>query len=312
MSASPRTFRERCGFTLIEMLVVIAIIAVLMCILLPAVQRTREAANRLACANNLKQLGLALLNFHDTYGKFPPGQATGPLPEAGITQSGVNHGWAPFILPFIEQQNLADRYRWDLWSADPRNQPVMTTQLSVFQCPSVPEQNRFMTFGVFTNNGKAACGDYAPAWSVDPILARIGLIDGGADYQGVLVPNKMTPICNITDGTSNTVLLTEDAGRPRLWRAGRPFADQTVVGGPWAAYNSGIILRGASADGSTSPGQCAINCTNASEVYSFHPGGADAVFADGSLHFLRASMNIRTVAALITRAGGEVSRVLDY
>jgi prepilin-type processing-associated H-X9-DG protein len=116
----------------------------------------------------------------------------------------------------------------------------------------------------------------------------------------------MTRLNEIADGTSQTILLAEDAGRPRQWRAGQPGPDQTVEGGPWAAVNSGIILQGSAPDGTTRPGPCAINCTNQREVYSFHPGGANAVFADGSVHFLPAGMSIRVLAALVTRAGGEV------
>jgi prepilin-type processing-associated H-X9-DG protein len=122
----------------------------------------------------------------------------------------------------------------------------------------------------------------------------------------------MTRLAAITDGTSNTILLTEDAGRPRQWRAGKPGSDQTVLGGPWAGFNTGVMLQGSSHDGATRPGQCAINCTNDREVFSFHPGGANAVFADGSAHFLKADMSIRILAALVTRAGGEVVSASDY
>jgi prepilin-type N-terminal cleavage/methylation domain-containing protein/prepilin-type processing-associated H-X9-DG protein len=317
MSALPRIFRRRRGMTLIELLVVIAIIAVLIGLLLPAVQKVREAANRMKCSNNLKQLGLALLQYENAHGKFPPGQVEGPFPEAGVKQE-VGHGWGPFILPYIEQEALAGQYRWDLGMADPLNQPVVDKLLKVFQCPSAPP-DRFMTFGVFAAyGGKAACGDYAPTWSVDPALVAQKLIVQPADYRGVLVqcsfrlPNRMTRVTDITDGTSNTLLLTEDAGRPVLWRAGRQGPDQTVIGGPWAAYYSGFVLRGSTADGTSSPGPCAINCTNDHEVYSFHPGGANAVFGDGSVHFLNAGINIRILAALVTRAGGEVVSAADY
>jgi len=294
--------RNRLAFTLIELLVVIAIIAVLIGLLLSAVQKVREAANRMKCANNLKQLGLVLHNFHDTHGKFPPGQVNGPLPEAGVTRP-VNHGWGPFILPFIEYQPLADQYHWDVKASDPLNQPVITTQLKIFQCPST-ESDRYYTAGpTSAYGGRSACGDYAPTWSVATVLGGLG---------GVLVPNHMTRMREITDGTSNTILLTEDAGRPRLWRVGRPGPDQAVSGGPWAGVNNGIILQGSQSDGSNRPGPCALNCTNDHEIYSFHPGGANAVFADGSVHFLQAGMSVPTLAALITRAGGEVVSPSDY
>jgi prepilin-type processing-associated H-X9-DG protein/prepilin-type N-terminal cleavage/methylation domain-containing protein len=303
--------QARKAWTLIELLVVIAIIAVLIGLLVPAVQQVREAANRAQCANNLKQIGLALHGFHDVRHRFPPGHVQGPLPQAGVYQP-VRHGWAPYILPFIEQRQLLDRYRWDLDSPDPLNQPVLAAHLKVFQCPSAPEQDRFMTFAAFSWGGKAACGDYAPTFVVDSVLVQGGWIDRPADYRGVLVPNYMTRCSEITDGTANTILLSEVAGRPRQWRAGRPGPDQSVLGGPWAGFNTGVILQGSTHDGESRPGPCAVNCTNEREVYSFHPGGANAVFADGSVRFLKADINIRILAALITRAGGEVISAADY
>jgi prepilin-type processing-associated H-X9-DG protein len=308
--------------------VVIAIIAVLLGLLLPAIMKVREAANRVSCLNNLKQLGLALHMYEGDHGKFPPGQAMGPLPEAGIPQP-VAHGWGPFILPYIEQETLARQYRWDLGNTDPANQSVVINQLKVFQCPSA-EPNRYFYGGPFARyGGKAACGDYAPTWGVDAALVNLKLINNPADcpffipgspnsqpdlwvYPGVMAPNQMTRVSQILDGTSNTLMLVEDAGRPQLWRAGRRIPGQPpVLGGPWEAFYSGFVVRGSNPDGS-SPGPCAINCTNDREVYSFHSGGANVVFADGSVHFLQGSMDIRILAALVTRAGGEVVSANDY
>jgi prepilin-type N-terminal cleavage/methylation domain-containing protein/prepilin-type processing-associated H-X9-DG protein len=322
---------KRQAFTLIELLVVIAILAVLIGLLLPAVMKVREAANRMSCSNNLKQLSLALHLYEHNFRKFPPGRVIGPMPRAGVPQA-VSHGWGPFILAYIEQQALADAYRWDLGNTDPANQPVVTTPLKVFQCPSA-EADRYYYTGPFARyGGMAACGDYGPTWGADAALVSLRLIDQPRDflyfipagspnpnsipdlwvYRGVLVPNQMTRIRDIADGTSNTILLAEDAGRPQLWRAGSQILDQPdVVGGPWEAFYSGFVVRGSNPDGS-SPGPCSINCTNNREVYSFHPGGANAAYADGSVHFLRADIDIRILAALVTQAGGEVISAEDW
>jgi prepilin-type N-terminal cleavage/methylation domain-containing protein/prepilin-type processing-associated H-X9-DG protein len=287
--------QPRKAMTLIELLVVIAIIAVLIALLVPAVQKVREAANRAACTNNLKQLGLALHNYHDTNRKFPPVKVEGPAPEARVFGP-TKHGMGVFLLPYIERQDLYAQYRWDVGGGDQGNQLVGTTHVNVFQCPSA-EPNRYMYIGNFkTYGGKGACGDYAPTEGVDPVLAN----------KGALELNVFTRIADITDGASNTILLTEDAGRPRAWRAGRAGDDQVFLGCGWCGYNNPLIIKGSTPDGQTLPGPCAINCTNDGEIYSFHPGGANAVFADASVHFLRDNMSIKVLAALITRAGGEV------
>jgi len=303
----------RKAFTLVELLVVIAIIAVLLGLLLPAVQKVREAASRVKCQNNLRQIGLALHNFNDTHhGCFPPGQVTGPYPEAGVYWK-QNHGWAVFILPFLEQENLEKQYHLDLWSADPLNQPVISQQLKAFQCPSAPEQNRYYTdwpFNTTTPTGKGACGDYASIWGVDPnyvdILVANDLIQRPGDYRGVLAPNDMASFSKIVDGTSNTILVTEDAGRPALWQNRIRGPDLINNGAPWAGYNNGFYVHGSNWDGTPPWGPCAINCTNDRQIYSFHAGGANALFADAHVQFLSESMTLRTLAALATRAGGEV------
>jgi len=304
--------KPRRGFTLIELLVVIAIIAVLIGLLLPAVQKVREAANRMACSNNLKQLGLGMHNYHDAYGSFPQAYVNNgdwtPRPFS------FTHGWAPFILPYIEQQALRDLYHLEVPLYDPLNQDVMKRHLKVFQCPSTPERNRYTAVGPFKVYGTtAACGDYAATLGV-----RDGLVSTGSDPRGVLThtptpalgytPNPApTHLTDIADGTSNTTLLAEDAGRPRLWCAGVRGGPQDVLeGGPWNHYKGGIVLNGSTPDGTAKAGPCALNCNNDGEVYAFHPGGATAVFADGHVRFLRAGTDVQVLAALITRAGGEV------
>ncbi len=154
--------------------------------------------------------------------------------------------------------------------------------------------------------GQGGCTDYAPVWGVNPALAARGLIDPPGDYDGVMTVGALTRLTDITDGTSNTLLVAEDAGRPKLWLAGRQAPAGIAPGGAWASNANRVIVAGASADGATLLGPCAINCTNNDQPYSFHPGGAHFVFADGSVHFLPAGVGVRVLAALATRAGGEV------
>jgi prepilin-type N-terminal cleavage/methylation domain-containing protein/prepilin-type processing-associated H-X9-DG protein len=300
--------RRRRAITLIELLVVIAIIGVLLGLLLPAVQKVRDAAARLSCGNNLRQAGLALHQFAGDRGAFPPGAVFGPLPEAGITTDAV-HGCWPFLLPYLEQDALFNAYRWDVDFFDLANQPTVATPLKILQCPSA-EANRFVRMehpeGAFTNGGQGACIDYGPVQGIGPGLVPLGLVDPVGDYRGALPINQMTRLAQISDGTSNTLLVAEDAGRPTLWQAGRPVPGSFSFGGPWASNANGVLIRGSSVDGATVPGPCALNCTNNQQPYSFHTGGANFLFADGSVHFLHAGTSIRVLAALATRAGGEV------
>jgi prepilin-type N-terminal cleavage/methylation domain-containing protein/prepilin-type processing-associated H-X9-DG protein len=320
----PRSFPsgKRSGYTLIELLVVIAIIAVLLGLLVPAVQKVRATAARLQCSNNLKQLGLALHNYQDTQGTFPPAFVNrGPYGNSGYA---FTHGWAAFLLPYLEMEPLSKLYRWDYPVYTPENQPVVATHLKVFQCPSAPEPGRFMTFGPYAFfRTEGACGDYTIALGVDPLLAQLGRVPPVGDYRGALT-NTPTPalglcpaptgtrLLDIADGTSTTLLVTEVAGRPRLWQARTPGPDQVLEGGPWDHYKGPIILEGSTFDGTKKPGPCAVNCTNNGEVYAFHTGGANAVFADGHVQFLRDGLSVPTLAALITRAGGEVIPDSDF
>ena len=118
-------------------------------------------------------------------------------------------------------------------------------------------------------------------------------------------------LADIPDGTSDTIMMAECAGRPQLWQGSQPVPNLWLTGGPWASRNL-LWCRGATADGTAFFGTCAVNCTNDREVYSFHTGGANVVFADGSVHFLKATIDIRVFARLVTRAGGEVVSASDY
>jgi prepilin-type processing-associated H-X9-DG protein len=270
---------------------VIALITLLIGLVLPAVQQAREAARRSQCGNNLKQAGLALHQFESVHGRFPPGAVHGPLPQAGVPTKAAHGGW-PFLLPYLEQQALADRYNWSVDFSAPANHTVVGMQLGILQCPA-DRPNRVVSAdhvdGAFTDGGAGACIDYGPVARVNPLLAQLGLVDS-SNTQGVLALNVMCRVADIPDGTSTTLLVAEDAGRPELWRAGRSVPDGFAYGGPWASSENPVVIWGARDDGKTMLGSCGINCSNNRQPYSFHPGGANFVFADGSVHFLKDSL----------------------
>jgi prepilin-type processing-associated H-X9-DG protein len=310
---------------LIELLVVISIIGVLIALLLPAVQAAREAARRMQCANNLKQVGLALHNFESANGFFPPAAIDEPFPRLNINvgpdgrplpeKQWVQHGWAVLLLPYAEQTVLYNSYNLALDFRHPGNSTVLTTRLNVMMCPSTPYPDRID----LNNSGgfkgwAAACGDYAPNNSVAATLVASGLVLPGT-YAGVMQANVVRPIAEITDGTSNTEVIAEVAGRPHRWRRGNAFEMSNppgssprirVTGAGWADRESAYGLHGFTLDGLKNPGPCHTNCTNANEVFSFHPGGANNLFADGSVRFIKETTAIQVYANAISRANGEI------
>ncbi len=302
-----RSVQDSRGFTLVELLVVIAIIGILIALLLPAVQAAREAARRIACQSNLKQIGVALHNYHNTFRVLP----------ASTTFWPHGHTWVPPVLPYVEQKNLQDLYRWDADWDDPLNQPAINTHLAVLQCPSTPDGDA--RIDQVRSGITAATSDYAPVTGVSWLLMQMGLVPPTPDGRGVMSHNSATRFADIRDGTSNTLVIAEDAGRPTFWTSqglgpatdypgngNLPVIDGRVYGAGWADIACSIPLHGFTYDGLSGPGPCPINCTNNNEAFGFHPGGVDAVFADGAVHFLSETMNIAVYAALITRAGGEV------
>jgi prepilin-type N-terminal cleavage/methylation domain-containing protein len=303
------SFRRR-AFTLIELLVVIAIIAILIGLLLPAVQKIREAANRMKCSNNLKQLGLALHNHHDTNGVLPAARQQIANP-ANTSQVWI-HSWTPYTLPYVEQEALFRQYRFDANWDDAVNAGAggaIRTSLTVFQCPSAPQgTQRHATRG--TTDYAATTERLWPNPHVSATQAAF-VSNGDPNYIGVLGHGKTDGsgkrrLTDITDGTSNTMMLAECAGRNLRFIQGKP-ATGTWTAGPWANPDSRIHLGGFNPANPSDPyGPCAVNCINDKEIYSFHTSGAMLCMGDGSVRFLRATVSLDVVLQLLTRDRGEV------
>jgi len=310
--------RLRAAFTLVELLVVIAIIGVLVALLLPAVQSAREAARRMQCTNNLKQLGLSLHNHHDTNLVFPASQDEATTP-AGVD---VVHSWVPIILPFIEQQALLEKYRFDKnWDDGSTNDAVggpTRTNVNGFLCPSAPGKNQRLQAqnrGMF--DYPATTERYWPAGG-NPFVTSAEapfVKDSDPHFIGVLGHNKRNGpgqqilarrrFADITDGTSNTFLLAECAGRNMFWFNGARQAG-TKSNGPWAHPNGRIQVGGCDPTNPTAAsGPKALNCINDKEIYAFHPGGANACMADGSIRYISQSIKLDFVYALLTRERGD-------
>jgi prepilin-type N-terminal cleavage/methylation domain-containing protein len=307
---------RRQAFTLIELLVVIAIIAVLMGLLLPAVQKVREAAARIKCENNLKQIGLALQTYHDANTGFPPGYAaSGPYVD-GASDTAPGWGWAAFILPHLEQDNV---YRQLKLNQPVQNSPAVQTTLQVFLCPSdLAPQGAFPVPDGF---GKTVCltapTSYAACCGGDETDTR------DATGAGVFYRNSRIRIGDIKDGTSSTILVGERAWAQAngVWagaipggvlKRGQSNPCQPNIPGAWYPSSTLAIahahLNNALQDPDGSAGM--------DDFSSMHTGGSLFVFADGSVHFLRSvsmdnpdgsyTADGLTFQALATRANGEV------
>jgi prepilin-type N-terminal cleavage/methylation domain-containing protein/prepilin-type processing-associated H-X9-DG protein len=353
--------RERAAFTLIELLVVIAIIAILIGLLLPAVQKVREAAARLQCSNNLKQIGLALHNYHDAYKCFPT-SGEGSLTTGTVFD--IQSTWT-MILPYIEQDNVYKQIDLTKYYLDQTNQAPFTAVIPIYICPSNPtaagsgidsagygvcDYMPIAYTDIHPTQGWRADGASKPLYRTPGMLTYTGSVLYGTGQVGkianwfVVQPNKGRKLTTISDGTSNTLAIIEDVGRgyngvvqglygmpnrstvTLIARWAEPDQANGVSGPPFAPdgttpcyeSNGGTspicdtrkpINNNASPVGG--PPSClwtTNNCGPNDEAFGYHGGGgAMAVFGDGHVQFVRDSIAMTVMRALVTPTGGEVN-----
>ncbi|MBN2294917.1 MAG: DUF1559 domain-containing protein [Pirellulales bacterium] len=328
---------RRIAFTLVELLVVIAIIGILIALLLPAVQAAREAARRMRCTNNLKQVGLALHNYESNYGVLPPGGLAGPSTHVyGIS-------WWVRVLPYLDAENIASRCDWSQGGWVPGNKSaesvLRNVQFDFMYCPSstLPRQvscpevgqtgyDQYLQCPTYAGISGAADGNLPNAFSASEIQAHTA--PGWGSTGGVLIAYRAVSISEITDGMSNTIAIGEQSDF--LSPAG-------AIPSPWTTSSSPCAFgdcrsdcghgfpmgppRQSVADGRTFNVTCVYhpinfksttgygiqnNCGPNSPIQSVHAGGANVAFADGSVRMLSESLDINTLRCLATRNDGMV------
>jgi prepilin-type N-terminal cleavage/methylation domain-containing protein/prepilin-type processing-associated H-X9-DG protein len=337
------------AFTLVELLVVIAIIGMLISLLLPAVNAARESGRRTQCANNLKQIGLALHAFEGDNGYFP--QAFQPLsnPDAAAPGGTGSYGPSAFvlILPYLELNDVYRQIDLGKGALDPANMPpknaAYSTPITTFLCPSsqgnptvdysAELSNSFNNFGVSVSFPAGLIfgrTDYAPDAGMQADLPGIA-INAGASII-CEPPDGPVRTADVTDGLAHTFMVEEDAGRPSWYGAnglasvpGYTGAPGTAPqgGGAWADPLNYIATNGSDPGGSgiaagggfmgipAAPWSCANGCSNDSEIFAFHPGGSNVAFGDGAVQFVVNQLTMNQMQALLSRAGGEIIN-FDY
>jgi len=338
-------YLRRSGFTLIELLVVIAIIAILIALLVPAVQKVREAAARTQCINNLKNIGLALHAHHDTYKRLPPRCASDFTPFAPGNFGGWGSSWKVYILPYIDQGNIYNKWQFTGSSGFANNnnaQLIANITIPAYRCPSSPTPD----FGgtVFQGSGSVQGMITSYTGVAGSVVAGANNVDsfnqsycGGINaYNGILFPMSKVRMTDITDGTSNTWMVAEQSDRLRDgnnnpvdsqygqgvgnsapdygWPMGTGMNNtetnqQWSQGGDGRCYNCTSVRWSINQHG-FSFGNCGqgVNPDGGPNfpLDSAHPGGINVLKGDGTVVFAANSMALATIGAYCTRASGEI------
>jgi prepilin-type N-terminal cleavage/methylation domain-containing protein len=285
----------RRGFSLVELLVVVAIIAVLLGLMLPAVQAARESTRRLQCQHNLRQVGLALHNYAERNAEWLPALGRGD-PSWSFW-----HSWRGTLLPYHEQQGLFDQIKWKLSPVDPANAAVAATKLPLYQCPATPGYPRLEAKVTRSAQAVLANLDYVAPFGVffDESLVGTSLrtmwtppsYAGGPRYSVHSQFTTPVKLGDCDDGLSNTILLHEEAGNPLHMHGGAERGTHWM--GAWLPMESNDFAY------------LKVNYCNAHGIFGFHPSGANALRGDGSALHLSDQTDESIVLAIMTSAEGE-------
>jgi prepilin-type processing-associated H-X9-DG protein len=314
------------GATLVEMLVVVAVIGGLASLLLPAVQQARESARGMVCQNNLKQIGIGFQNFHSARDCFPNNVSAGT----------IRHHWCAQILPYLDDAPLAGIYDYTVRFDDAKNMQAVQTPVAFMTCPATPGGPRqHPRFKTSSPTWAAAVADYAGSdgpsgalWNAPAVVSYPKPANWDGFLKGSTTPGeKGRRIRELTDGTSKSIAVFESAGRPQVWAFGSMVPDSGLfTSSPvstkyaalcgWADTNQ-IAARGFKRDATQtdpanqykSPGPMMINGSNNLGIYAFHPGGAQLLFADGAVRFVAEGTSADVVAALLTIKAGDAVTV---